>query len=133
MQVNEEKHAVIHSCVYWNNTEILFEKGCRYTIYADPPEQTWVDGKIFSQTCKANGFSNVFLNVFSYLKRFRNAKWFCMIGSIDTDENTLFKIGLKIDNYSAPKSGILQCFANDAKKHYGNNSGNINLIVKRIS
>lgn len=132
MKIGETLETVISSKDFWNNTKIQLDQNCTYTIFADPKDQKWTDGKVFKQVCTAEGFSHPLLDLFSFLKRYRKAKWFCLIGCINEHPKTFFKIGVLNENYTPKKSGILYCFANDAKKFYKNNSGSITIKIKRI-
>ena len=131
MKINESASAIIDSNNFWNDTGIELKEECTYTLYADPPDQIWVDGAKWPQRCTAEGYNHVVLDMLSFLKRFRRAKWFCLIGAIDKDESTQFKIGIKLENYRPEKSGTLCCFANDARKHYFNNTGSMNIKIRR--
>lgn len=131
MEINEAKNAIIDSTLFWNDTKIKLEKECTYLIFTDPEDQIWTDGKRWPQRCNANGFSHRLLNLFSFLKRHRPSRWFCLIGSIDKAKSTYFSIGIKTE-YTPELSGTLHCFANDAKSHYNNNSGSIKIKIKRI-
>ena len=58
------------------------------------------------------------------------SKWLCLIGSINKDK-PYFEIGLS--NYITPeKTGELYLFANDALAFYSNNSGSIDVTIKRV-
>jgi len=132
MKIGETKDAIVHSIEFWNHTNIELKKGNTYSISVDPKDQKWTDGKWIKEVCNAEGFSHRILDIFSFLKRYKSAKWFCLIGCIDKSPEDFFKIGIIKENYTPTKTGILNCFANDAKGHYKNNSGSISIKVKRI-
>lgn len=133
LEIGFPKEVYIDSEELWNPTGIWLEVGSTYDLQVIPDTQTWTDGKLFSKTCKADGFSNFVLDWFSYLKRSPKNKWFTLMGVIEKDEATCFAIGLECINYKPATSGELNCFANDAWKHYGNNKGKLNLTVTRRS
>jgi hypothetical protein len=66
------------------------------------------------------------------MRRFPEAKWFSLIGSIEKKKNTFFDIGRLIEEngiFTATTSGNLECFANDVWFMYWNNKGAIELEV----
>jgi hypothetical protein len=118
----------IDSIQVWNNTGITLLAGQKYHFQATGQ---WTDWK---NTCDADGYQspNFFLKLCESLRRMPQAPWFSLIGSIDKDKNSFFLIG-KDKNITAPKTGQLYCFANDAIIAYGNNRGSIQLTVTQIT
>ncbi|WP_163931271.1 DUF2235 domain-containing protein [Paraferrimonas sp. SM1919] len=78
---------------------------------------------------------------FPFTKRVEDQDWFCLMGAIPKAENPdkdgsfvrpeLFHIGDSSD-YSPQTSGYLYCFANDAWGMYGNNSGEVSMIITEL-
>lgn len=126
-----------------NHTALMLEKGKSYRFIVerttDDKPQKWFDAAI---SCNANGWdrSDVSLGLkeiaiaaMSPFKRFPEAKWFCLIGSIGTASDDAFLIGNELAHFTAPKSGEFCAYANDLVRYYGNNSGKLLLTVQCIS
>jgi hypothetical protein len=126
-----------------NHTALMLEKGKTYQFTvektANNKQQQWFDAAI---PCDANGWdrSDVSLGLkeiaiaaMAPFKRFPNAKWFTLIGSIGTASDDAFLIGHELAHYTAPKSGEFCAYANDLVSYYGNNSGKLLLTVRCIS
>jgi len=65
--------------------------------------------------------------------RFRNGKVFSLIGTIGRDDSTAFDIGEIIESHStftAEKSGMLYCYANDSRNDYNDNTGYIKVDIR---
>ncbi|MGK6351570.1 hypothetical protein [Parapedobacter sp. DT-150] len=77
----------------------------------------------------AAGHSSFFKRPFNRYKRYRQAKWLSLIGSIDKTHD--FEIG-KSKVITMPFTGVLYLFANDIPNWYFNNSGKISLLIKRL-
>ena len=118
----------------FNNTGILLEKDKNYTLLVEG-DQTWRDGQI---KCDANGWhreevrlgaTEVAIAGMEPFKRYPDANWFCLIGCIDEDDKTAFKVGREA--FVVPtESGELCLFANDLERFYGNNFGMLNVTIK---
>jgi hypothetical protein len=133
LQIGESVMKPITAATYWNETQLLLEKGNTYDLEILPKDQVWTDGnEPLKKATDADGFSNI-LNLWNYLKRARHENWFALMGCINKNESTFFKIGFAYKNYTPPESGELVCFANDASEHYGNNKGTLFLTIKRVS
>lgn len=92
------------------------------------PVQKWKDLFI---SCNADGFSNWLL--LDKYKRLSGEKCFKLCGTFERNEHDHFAIGTK-RKWKASKSGLVYFFANDHYKErcYGNNRGEITLVVKRF-
>lgn len=112
----------IRSDEIWNDTGISVEKGTTYHYKAIG---TWVD---FPYTCEANGYSKNYLKPFNKLKRVPSANWFQLIAVVDQDMSTASKLEAG-GAYTAPRTGRLWAFANDAWYFYFNNKGSIDFII----
>ena len=124
--------ATIESSEKWNDTGIDLVEGQEYEYEAIGEWQDW-----FMKPCSADGYSNLFLDLLSWTKRSRRAKWFQLIGVVDKkNEDPLCTIcfcndGRNHGTFTAQASGRLWAFANDACIAYGNNSGSIELNIPR--
>jgi hypothetical protein len=118
----------IDSRLKWNDTGVLLRAGARYEFSATG---TWHDRQYATD---ADGYpsSTLLLKLAEPLRRVRSANWFTLIGAIDRDERSAFRMGSK-GVFSAAKDGQLTCFANDTPLTYGNNSGSVSLTVTRRS
>lgn len=123
LKVNESVQFIIHAKLIWNNTPLEVKIN---EIYSFQAHGIWRD-LIFQKN--ANGYINWYLNLLNRFKRFKNAKWFALIGSIDHKFD--FYIGVS-NRVKFINSGELSFYANDAKHFYCNNSGFIKLTIKRI-
>lgn len=119
----------------WYDTGLYLKKECTYHFIVDPPNQTWKDGEIL-KPFTAEGRTLPHLVALYPFIRMPFVKWFALLGCINRNRQSYFKIGCKLEHYSPPEDGKLTCFANDALgfndyfyKH--NNSGFIELSVTR--
>jgi hypothetical protein len=118
--------ATIESSQKWNDTGIDLIEGQKYKYEAIGE---WKDGKM--KSCDANGYSDFFLDLLSWTKRNRHAKWFQLIGVVNKNtKNPLCTICFSDKGtFTAHASGRLWAYANDAWIAYGNNSGSIKLTI----
>ena len=123
LAVGESKTFEIQAAERWNHTLLEIEAG---EIYQITSSGTWTDWETVSD---ADGYDDPFLDVFSNLKRNTDAKWFELVGAIDTVSQ--YVIGSN-QNITFNESGNLSLFANDAEGFYGNNTGSISTTITRI-
>lgn len=118
--------ATIESREKWNDTGIDLIEGQKYK-YATIGQ--WKDGCM--NPCHAEGYSNFWLDLLSWTKRSKFAKWFQLIGVVDKNTKTLlYTIYFSNEGtFTAHASGRLWAFANDADIAYCNNSGSIELNI----
>lgn len=114
--------ARIESKERWNDTGIDLIENHQYQYTATGE---WKDG---DRICNANGYSDPILDIFSFLKRSRSAQWFQLIGSVDKKTKYTIDLGTN-DVFTAPASGRLWVYANDANWFYFNNDGSIELHI----
>jgi hypothetical protein len=114
--------AKIDSKAKWNETGINLVAGRRYRYQATG---FWKDWYI---ECDANGYSSSLLSLVGWMKRIPSAKWFQLIGVVNKDASHIIKLGTD-GIFTAPASGHLWVFANDAEFAYGNNSGVVELYI----
>ena len=110
---------------FWNNTGIALEGGVHYAFSADG---SWWD---LIYRCGPDGFEspNAFMRHFETKRRAPAERWFLLMGAIDGDASTIFRIGTSA-KVTAPRSGTLTCFANDVPSAYLNNWGSVTLTVE---
>lgn len=128
--VTSRRTAPIDARLCWNVTDLMLEAGHSYDFSATG---TWRDANI---VCDAGGYppptlsalQAVILKPFESLRRVPAWPWFSLVGAIDQDMRTAFLIG-RGGRVTAPKTGMLTCFANDVPFMYWNNSGIVTLTV----
>jgi hypothetical protein len=97
--------------------------------YAFSASGRWTDWFIESD---ADGYERFWLKPFVSRKLMPREKWFALIGVVDKDMATAFKMGTaKV--WTATASGKLWCFANDDPTRYGNNKGTIEVSGRSVS
>jgi hypothetical protein len=84
--------------------------------------------------CDADGYDsfNLVQKLSEPLRRFRNDRWFVLVGSLGRDGRELFRIGTEA-TYSPKSTATLFCFANDVILAYWNNRGELRLTVTRVA
>jgi hypothetical protein len=126
MEVGESFIKTIKAIEKWNDTENILVAGEKYHLTATGQ---WTDWFIL---CDACGYERAYLKPSEWLRRFPEANWFALIGSIEKDKQTFFYIG-KERAFSPSQTGRLYCFANDVPFAYWNNKGSIQVCVTRLS
>lgn len=143
LENNQSTQVSIFAFEQNNHTALLIEKGKSYQFVveksADNKAQLWFDANI---ACDANGWDRsdislglkeITIAALEPFKRFHNAKWFSLIGSIGTASEDAFFIGNELTHYTATKSGEFCAYANDIIRDYHDNSGELLLTVRCIS
>jgi hypothetical protein len=127
MMPGETKVIIISANKQWNDTHIMMSKGETYYFESSG---SWQDS---STTCDANGYisTGLLLRLTEWLRRFPKANWFALIGAISHSEKNFFEIGHKA-TITIEQEGLFSGFANDVSLMYGNNSGEIELTIKRL-
>lgn len=113
----------------WNASGIYLNPKFTYSFEVIKISEEWMD-----DTLKATpemGIISVpfFLKLFNFLKRFPEANWYVLVGSVGQNKKTFFKVGEKLENFIPPTSGEFYCFANDANGFYFNNKGKLTLKI----
>ncbi len=115
----------------WNGTGIAARKGQQYE-FTVLPGQKWNDAWVSTD---ADGRSPLYyrfyLSLFNPLKRCQAAPWFSLIGSIGQEPGQGFLIGAHRE-VTMTGEGMLNCYANDVPGFYGNNSGVLWTLIKRV-
>jgi hypothetical protein len=126
MDVGQCETAQIAARAAWNRTGIILQAGHTYSMTASGE---WFDWR---NVCGPDGYPspNWLFRLAEPLRRARHEQWFTLIGALDRDKRTLFRIGTSC-GYTAQRSGELTCFANDLSLFYLNNRGRAALSVLR--
>ncbi len=136
MSEREEATITVNSKEKYNHSGFLFAKGETYEIRV-PSGQTWKDK---NQLYGSNGWTTSvapllyrpLIKLFEWSRRHPKANWFCLIGSIGESDDELFEIGdCGAMDYTAISDGEFCAFANDCSFVYGNNSGSIEVTMKK--
>jgi len=111
----------------WNDTGIRLEAGGTYDLLA---EGTWTDLFVPSGPDGNPDPSWMQRRAARWL-RVKEENYFALIGALDRDLSTAFRIGHAARGFRATRSGQLTCFANDVPGFYWNNRGAVRLTVTR--
>ncbi len=118
----------IHASALWAHTGLRVEAGRLYRFRATG---TWWDAWIPSGP---DGYDWALLDRSPFTRRVPRARWFELIGAIDTDPATQFRIGTRgAKPWRAPRSGELTCFANDVSFMRWNNFGTVALSMEELA
>ena len=128
LRIGESDQATIDSACLFNHTGIHFVQGGVYSFAVDKNER-WYDAQY---SCDANGYPSIGgMRFFEWSRRLPKENWFKLIGCVECGSPVI--IGLSLPGWTAPRTGELLCFANDAYLMYWNNRGCIKLSVTRIA
>ena len=105
----------------WNDTGFDVVKDAVYDVTVTGE---WCDA---THRCGPEGWpGNALINRFTWLRRARQLPWAALIGSVDQRQPYVHVMPGTI---TAPATGRLFCFFNDAPGFYGNNSGGLVLTI----
>ena len=124
---------IIDARIRWNRSGLWLTAGQSYEFKVDDV-QNWCDAGIDSTPDEGHIKRRWYLEIppAKWLRRFRKANWYTLVGSIGKSPGSYFPIGGgRI--YTPETTGELLSFANDAELFYGNNSGTLRLTVIRLS
>jgi hypothetical protein len=130
--------ASINSGRMWNRTDIWLQEGVTYRV--DAPG-TWMDSYVnttadgyTSFDSQVPWYSRPLLYAAESWRRQPQENWFKLIGCVG--ETGCEAFGAR-HTFTARKSGVLACYANDFTTRFGdgysNNSGSITITVTRVS
>jgi hypothetical protein len=119
----------------WNWTGIFMQEGVGYKFQV-MEGQSWLDWR---HACGAEGTTGNFVQrLLTRFKRVSDANWFELCGAVTyaaqptiggtPPEPHFFRIGMGT-TITAPTSGYLYCFANDARWAYSKNQGSIRVKI----
>lgn len=109
----------------WIASGVQVRPGEKYRFTA---HGQWFDAGI---PCGPEGYERWWLKPLVGLRRVRPALWFELVGCLDKDLSTAFRIGAGTTQ-TFQRGGALYVFANDAPGFYGNNKGQVELTVTRL-
>lgn len=116
----------------WNRTGVLLRPGERYDLSAVIVEP-WVDSRPPEADLRTGwrGFPGAILGpIASSLARYRWAPMYALIGAEGQNPGSFFIAGGK-GSHTAKSENELLLFANDWPSRYGNNSGCLELTIRR--
>lgn len=133
--------SLIYARKFWNRTGIRVSAGCHYHLTA---LGSWRDWNITTDArgypiAQAGWYSRPLLRALDGRKRLPSANWFALVLAIEADASTAaapFTSGVDPSvgvRWVASRDGELYAFANDHRWAYGNNSGSIQLSLRRMS
>jgi hypothetical protein len=133
MKVGERRETVVDASRVWSVTDVVLQRGGTYDFEASGD---WWDASIHYD---ASGRllapltlqQRVILGAFTWLKRVPQEGWFVLIGALDCDMRTAFRIGAG-RQLTMTAGGTLTCFPNDVATKYDNNRGTLKLTVARV-
>jgi hypothetical protein len=127
LQTGESITVTVQASKKWNETGIRLIAGQEYEFKATGE---WVD-LIYHSDAEGYASPNWYMRMSERWRRVRKDNWFALIGALDYDPSSFFKIGTSCMKVME-RSGTLTCFANDVSIMYWNNKGSIQLTVTRI-
>jgi hypothetical protein len=136
LKINIPVKKVIPAIEPWFGTGFYLTKGSTYKFEVIPKTQTWKDGKLLNPFTADGRMLPHLIGLYPFI-RMPFVKWFALLGCINKNRKTYFKIGTQLNEYTPPEDGELTCFSNDALgfndyfyKH--NNEGEIELTITKI-
>jgi hypothetical protein len=126
LEVGQHVTATIQARKKWNDTGIQLISGHEYEFKA---AGKWID-LIYPSDADGYVSPNWLLRISERWRRVPKENWFALIGALDFDRTSAFKIGT-VCTRQMQRSGRLTCFANDIFFMYWNNHGAIELTVMR--
>ncbi|MCP4282993.1 MAG: DUF2235 domain-containing protein [Gammaproteobacteria bacterium] len=141
LEVDTTQATKVYANRKYNRSGVLLEKDATY-LFSVPKGQVWYDASIacdekgWDRDSQALGLKELFIKLSEGKRRLPDAKWFELIGAVDSIEDNLFRVIEYTEGGStfSPKTeGELHFFANDLDRMYGNNRGFITVNVTRIA
>jgi hypothetical protein len=126
LQIGEVASVYVQARPKWNHSGIRLVRGGKYLITA---QGTWWDAGS-RHGPDGDGSPNFYMRWSEGLRRVRHENWFKLICALDSQKKTAFPVGSNRPTVAAA-DGELTCFANDVGFAYGNNTGAIQMTVKR--
>lgn len=141
MGVGETRTIAVPAAEYYTDSEIFVRRGERFVFSF---EGCWKDDDI---DCGGEGWTladvkkgplELAIRVTQPLRRVEDAHWFELIGTLGRNRQHPFRIGngqfaSAASPYEAQRDDVLFLFANDLQWMYRNNSGAIDVTVKRVA
>ncbi len=137
MAIDQTHPFKVYAPLRYSWSGVRLEKGAIYSVRV-PAGQTWEDKDI---VCGARGWTTAelpwlkekIIRRFEDDRRVPSANWFELIGSIDDDGDSFFRISDGLAEFKAPESGDFYAFSNDLATTYSNNEGEITVEISRVS
>ncbi|OVE81509.1 hypothetical protein BVY04_03065 [bacterium M21] len=139
LEIGQSRTVTIGSGEKYSWTGVSMQKGAYYSFLIDD-DQNWKDADI---VCGPEGWESEQLpwykegivKVMESRRRYPEANWFEIIGSVNDDGSELFRIGKGGEHatYQPKADGDFYAFANDLKSMYSNNHGEIRMTIRRGS
>lgn len=137
LEVGEQHTSTVHSELKYNWSGIELQEGHQYEFKVNG-DQIWKDGGI---ECGPDGwqseqlpwYKEEIVEVLEKRRRHLKANWFEIIGALGDEDDVLLRILSEDRIYTALKTAELYYFANDLDSKYGNNSGSIQVTVRRLT
>ncbi|KHL18967.1 UNVERIFIED_CONTAM: hypothetical protein LK11_03950 [Mumia flava] len=128
LTVGEQRTVRVASRPRWVATGAVLVAGGSYDLTATG---TWTDWRT---ECGPDGYAspNRVLRWAERLRRHREADWFTLIGTVGSNGAATFAIGSGT-THLAEAGGELRCFANDVAWFGFNNSGAVELTIRRTA
>lgn len=133
----------VYAHLRYNHTGIYLEAGQAYSFEViDRARQKWRDGSIhaldgagWDRSKVTLGLTEIAIAAAEPFRRVtgQGADWFSLCGCIGGDDRGAFVIGNKLLHHSPDQSGEFCAFANDLDGYYGNNSGYLRIVVKKLA
>lgn len=138
LAVDETHTSTVHAELKYNWSGVELEEGHRYEFIVDAT-QRWTDGDL--EACGPDGwkseqlpwYKEKIVEAFEKRRRCKKADWFEIIGALDDEDKDLLRILSEDKIYTAPRNAELYFFANDLESKYGNNTGAIEVAIKRVA
>jgi len=141
MEIGETRTVTVPAAEHYTDSEIFMRRGEGFVFSF---EGLWRDDDI---PCGGEGWTladiekgplELAIRVTQPLRRVEDAHWFELIGTLGRNKHHLFRIGngqFSSDDkpYVARRDDVLFLFPNDLQWMYRNNSGEINVTIKRVA
>ena len=143
LQVKDRREFCVKASEHYSWTGVKLVQGGHY-LFTIPQGQYWWDSGIKCgpdgwepETQKLNFIQKIILRKMKKYRRVAKAPFFELIGAVGRSDENLFRINQhKTDPQSppfiCPANEILYVFANDLKRMYFNNKGEMKVIIERI-
>lgn len=137
--VGESEEFIVRAPEQYSWSGVRLKAGGHYSFIVREG-QKWRDKDI---ECGPDGwrsedlpwYKESLVGLFESRRRCPKANWFELIGAVGDDGDNFFRIGKGGESatYQVPVDGELFAFANDLRTMYGNNHGELKVIVKQVN
>ena len=135
---------VEHTCTVlaelkYNWSGVALEKGGKYKVSTAPGDK-WADDEIIRgpegwATLELDPVDREFIKLFESRRRHPHGNWMELIGSYGDEDDHLIRLGEADQGceFEAKHNADLYLFANDLKKKYDNNGGDLQVTITRTA